>query len=168
MSNEVICPYCQQAALRMTGRELYPRKPELANKHYHVCRNCDAWIGCIDGTWEPIGHLANAELRRAKQDVYAAIEPIYLKAMSENNWTKSLARNLVYGWLATELNMTSGTASIGDFDLKQCQLVLLICNYRDPDLKAIHDARKISRPPASRNRKTNFQRKLGQKSSLRT
>src|SRR3546814_8368090 len=46
--------------VRMTGRELYPAKPELANKHYFACRNCDAWIGCKDGTWEPVGRLADA------------------------------------------------------------------------------------------------------------
>src|SRR3546814_9411440 len=61
MSNEVICPYCCMGALRMTGRELYPAKPELANKHYFACRNCDAWIGCKDGTWEPVGRLADAD-----------------------------------------------------------------------------------------------------------
>src|SRR3546814_5367725 len=67
MPNEVICPYCCMGALRMTGRELYPAKPEHANKHYFACRNCDAWIGCKDGTWEPVGRLADAALRRAKQ-----------------------------------------------------------------------------------------------------
>src|SRR3546814_19957575 len=75
MSNEVICPYCCMGALRMTGRELYPAKPELANKHYFACRNCDAWIGCKDGTWEPVGRLADAALRRAKKRVNDAVEP---------------------------------------------------------------------------------------------
>src|SRR3546814_7965989 len=112
MSNEVICPYCCMGALRMTGRELYPAKPELANKHYFACRNCDAWIGCKDGTWEPVGRLADAALRRAKQSVHAAVEPILVNTMDAHSLPKSQARNLVYGWLAAELEMPGPSANI--------------------------------------------------------
>ena len=133
MTNEVICPYCRMDALRMTGRELYPAKPELANKHYFACRNCDAWIGCKDGTWEPVGRLANAALRRAKQTVHAAVEPILATAMSTHKLTKSQARTAIYRWIATELDIAGGSANIGDFDLKQCGIVLLICEHREPE-----------------------------------
>lgn len=141
MSNEVFCPYCDQPALRMTGRELYPAKPILANKHYHVCRNCDAWIGCKDGTWEPNGRLADSDLRRAKQDAHAAIDPICLKAMKDHDWSKNLARNVVYEWLAAELDIPGRVITLGDFDLRQCELVLLICQHRDPELNVFNRSR---------------------------
>lgn len=159
MTNEVICPYCHMGALRMTGRELYPAKPELANKHYHVCRNDDAWIGCVDGTWEPLGRLADLDLRRAKQSVHAAIEPICAKAIAEHGWSKAYARNIVYGWLATELDVR-GTANIGEFDLKQCELVLLICEHRTPDLKAIASQRPPAHRPAATGKKAYFRKKV--------
>jgi hypothetical protein len=140
-------------ALRMTGRELYPAKPELANKHYFACRNCDAWIGCKDGTWEPVGRLADADLRRAKQSVHAAVEPILTSVMSTHNLTKSQARAAIYRWIATELDIADGNANIGDFDLKQCEIVLLICDHRKPeiDLRSSSHGR-FSRNATSRNR----------------
>src|SRR3546814_13339400 len=103
MSNEVICPYCCMGALRMTGRELYPAKPELANKHYFACRNCDAWIGCKDGTWEPVGRLADAALRRAKQSVHAAVEPILVNTMADHSLPKSRSeeRRVGQAWVRT-------------------------------------------------------------------
>lgn len=138
--SEVHCPYCERPSMRMTGRELHPTRHDLAEKHFHVCRNCDAWIGCRDGTWEPLGRLANAELRRAKQDVHIALEPIWQSAMTMHNWTKSKARNLAYIWLATEMSIPNGRANIGDFDLDQCKLVKLICAHREADLLSLSRA----------------------------
>src|SRR3546814_13964056 len=111
MSNEVICPYCCMGALRMTGRELYPAKPVLANKHYFACRNCYAWIGCKDGTWEPVGRLADAELRRAKQSVHAAVEPTLVNTTAAHSLPKSQARTPAFGWLASEMEMPVATAT---------------------------------------------------------
>lgn len=134
----------------MTGRELHPYRSDLADKHYHVCRNCDAWVGCKGRTWEPHGRLANAELRRAKQSAHAALEPIWRKAMRQFGWTKSKSRNLAYEWLALEMSLENGRPHIGDFNLDQCQLVISICRYRDADLKALSDA------SSERAKKANF------------
>ena len=135
----VSCTYCSKPTLRMTGSELHPSRSDLANKHYHVCRNCDAWIGCKGTGWEPSGRLANAQLRRAKQDAHAALEPIWQQAMAEHGWTKSKARNLAYKWIANELDLGPGRPQIGEFDLRQCELVTSICRYRDPDLYALSE-----------------------------
>lgn len=125
----------------MTGRELHPSRSELINKHYHVCRACDAWAVCTDGTWEPIGPLANPELRRARQEAHAALERIWENAMRENDWSKSKARNLTYIWMSDEMSIDQKDLQIGRFDLPRCNLLLLIEKHRTPDLASISPER---------------------------
>lgn len=139
--SEVTCPYCQRPALRMTGSDLHPSRSDLTNNHYWVCRNCDAWVGCHKPGWEPLGRLANAELRRAKQEAHAAFDPIWKNAMSHHGWTMSKARNLAYTWLTDEMNIERSQAHIGEFDLDQCKLTVLICQHREPNLLALSQKR---------------------------
>ena len=60
------CPYCENPAVLVTADEVGahndPRK-------YWRCKPCAAHIPCHTGTENPIGRLANAELREhlAKQ-----------------------------------------------------------------------------------------------------
>src|SRR5690606_20047671 len=144
---DVSCPYCSALALRMTGRELHPSRPDLANMRFHVCRNCDAWIGCVEGSWEPVAPLANAELRRAKQDAHAAVEPIWQAAVAAHNWAPSKARSAAYAWLASEMGLGPKPPRIANFDLKQCEVAILICKHRNADLqKAEQQLRKRFRP----------------------
>src|SRR3546814_2577615 len=74
-------------------------------------------------------------------DLYAAVEPSLVNTMAAHSLPKSQARNLVYGWLASELEMPGPSANIGDFDLKQCEIVLLICKHRDPMFDVSHKNR---------------------------
>jgi hypothetical protein len=150
--------------MRMTGLQLFPARVDLREKHYHVCRNCDAWVGCKDVTWEPIGRLANAELRRAKQAAHTALQKVWTAGAEQYGWTKSKARNLAYGWLCSEMGMRAGTANIGDFDLEQCELVALICQHRDPDLAGLCRQREAAAARRNTRRvpapsKMNYQRR---------
>lgn len=80
----VCCDYCGRPARLVGGAEVYPHRPDLSSKRFWLCRPCDAWVGCHpkaeprrgglgDGT-VPLGRLANADLRRAKQRAHAAVE----------------------------------------------------------------------------------------------
>ena len=45
-----ICPACQTAARLTDGREVYPRRPDLADKPIWVCTVCeDTRVGCQYG-----------------------------------------------------------------------------------------------------------------------
>lgn len=74
----VICSYCNKPAELVTGKEIYPHRPDLYPKKFWRCRPCTAYVGCHkpnagygDGT-RPLGRLANAELRAAKSAAHAA------------------------------------------------------------------------------------------------
>ena len=120
---EVICPYCKQPAKLVKGKDLYPRHPDLHNRNYWRCDPCEAHVGChtpnrrfgFDGT-QPLGVLANAQLRHAKHMAHQAFDPIWQSGR--------LPRGTAYQWLADQLGIPSDRCHIGEFNLEQCQKVL--------------------------------------------
>lgn len=127
LSSIPICPYCRNPAKLITGQELYPHRPDLFKIKVWQCAPCDARVGCHrngDGT-RPLGRLANAELRVAKQQAHAAFDPIW-KARSET----SLTRKEAYAWLSEQLDINFKDCHIGEFDVIQCRKVVAICKTR--------------------------------------
>lgn len=119
----ITCDYCRQPAPLVTGRELYPHRPDLWEKNFYRCAPCDAHVGCHppedsprggmgDGT-VPLGRLANAELRRLKSAAHASFDPL---------WQGSrMRRRDAYLWLAQELGIEPHECHIGMFDEDQCR-----------------------------------------------
>ena len=114
----VVCDYCNQPAEIVTGQLVYPHRPDLNDKYFHFCNDCDAWVGChSDG--RPLGRLANQELRRAKQRAHAAFDP---------KWkTKQMKRSHAYSWLAESLGIDGKDCHIGMFDVDMCERVIELC-----------------------------------------
>lgn len=122
----VICPYCGQPAPLVSGLDVYPHRRDLWAKKFYQCKPCDAWCGCHppasdqgggqgDGT-VPLGRLANAELRAAKQAAHAAFDPIWRSGR--------MRRREAYAWLAKALGVPAKDAHIGMFDVDQCRRVV--------------------------------------------
>lgn len=123
---DVICNYCGEHAARLTGRDLFPHRPALADLHYYACRPCGAHVGCHPGTDRPLGLLANAELRRARTAAHAAFDPF---------WKTGLCtRTEAYRWLAAKLDIAAEECHIGEFELRTCEQVIEICSAVDPSL----------------------------------
>ncbi len=87
------CNYCGRTAELVDGSAIYPRRPALAHKRFYRCLPCDAYVGCHDGTENPLGRLANAELRREKMRVHAAFDPLW------KDYGRRVRRR-AYRWLA--------------------------------------------------------------------
>lgn len=119
-SREVICDYCGQRAVLMAGRELYPHRPELSDRRSYACAPCGATVGCHPGTEQPLGRLANAELRRARTAAHAAFDPLWKDG--------EISRTRAYRWLATQLGMDAETCHIGMFDIATCRQVVEVCS----------------------------------------
>lgn len=62
------CPYCGKDSVLVNGHVIYPHRPDLLEKKFYWCKPCDAYVGCHPGTANPLGRLANAELRRANRN----------------------------------------------------------------------------------------------------
>lgn len=123
----VICDYCGEEAELVTGAQVYPHMPRLAEKVLYQCTPCQARVGCHPGTDKPLGRLANIELRQAKERAHAAFDPLWQTKMRQTGMPKSTARSLAYKWLAREMGLSVDDCHIGMFDIAQCRRVIEIC-----------------------------------------
>lgn len=130
----ITCDYCRRPARLVTGRVIYPHRSDLAALRFWHCAPCAAWVGCHktgDGT-TPMGRLADAELRRAKQEAHAAFDPLW---QQEGN--KGAARARAYRWLAQELKIPAEQCHIGMFDVDQCAAVVIAVHRRCEGAQAL-------------------------------
>lgn len=116
------CNYCNKKAVRVGGDVIYPHRPDLAQKQFYQCAPCSAYVGCHPSTIKPLGRLANAELRRAKQDAHAAFDPLWKGG--------AMKRTAAYKWLAESLGLPSKEAHVGMFDVATCNAVVAAVKAR--------------------------------------
>lgn len=125
----VICPYCDKPARLVTGHAIYPHRPDLLGKKFWLCTPCDAWVGCHPRNKkhkhtgaEPLGRLANGELRKAKQAAHAAFDPLWR--------SKTMSRKEAYQWLASQLGISPQNCHIGMMDVDSCKSVVAVMAAR--------------------------------------
>ena len=120
------CDYCHRPAELVTGKVVYPHRPDLLALKFWHCSNCGAYVGChkagavtqigarrvrSDGTL-PLGRLADAKLRAAKQRAHDAFDPLWRSGY--------MGRRQAYAWLAEQLGISVDNCHIGMFDLPTC------------------------------------------------
>ncbi|WP_258081898.1 DUF3268 family zinc-finger domain-containing protein [Xanthomonas arboricola] len=118
-SNPRPCPYCGHDDELVTGREVYPHRPDLFAKPLWACMPCRAWSGCHPGTEKRMGRLANAETRQLKMRAHEAFDP---------RWKSGgMKRKDAYAWLRERTGLDARECHIGwmsDADLRR---VIEIC-----------------------------------------
>lgn len=114
-----ICPYCGKVSKLVTGRVIYPTRPELHEKAFYSCKGCNAYVGCHPGTTRPLGRLADPQLRRAKVAAHAAFDPLWESGR--------MKRPAAYAWLAGRLGIPTEKCHVGMFDLETCRRVVELC-----------------------------------------
>ena len=115
------CQHCGCEASLVTGREIYPHRPDLFAKNFYLCQ-CGAYVGTHPGTETPLGRPSNAQLRAAKAAAHAAFDPIWK--------TGEMGRNAAYRWLGEQLGIPKADVHIGWFDVATCKRVVQICAER--------------------------------------
>lgn len=108
-----VCPYCKSAAVLTDGAEVYPNRPRLVQTRLWICRACDAYVGCHDGTINPLGTLANKALRVSRMRVHELFDPIWM--------SKKMKRGQAYGEMAAKLGIDRRRCHIGMFDEAMCK-----------------------------------------------
>lgn len=108
----MICPYCHNQAIWVSNEKIYGRR---YGKSYMVwlCKDCDAYVGCHNNTHRPLGTMANAELRKARNKAHAAIDPLWKSG--------KYPRPVVYAKLKKYFGRE---IHVGESDLKQCQEII--------------------------------------------
>jgi hypothetical protein len=96
--------------------------------NFYQCAPCDAYVGChkknqkyqLDGT-EPLGRLANSELRMWKSRTHRVFDPLWQKK------DMFASRKGAYQWLADELHINIEKCHVGMFDIEMCKEAIEAC-----------------------------------------
>lgn len=121
------CRYClRPAVLLKQGDTGYPYQADYGPTW--TCTPCQAWCGCHPGTENALGGLANAELRKAKQEAHAAFDPLWQGKIRRDKCSKRKARNAGYAWLAGQLGIPVKKCHIGMMNLDECRKVVEVCS----------------------------------------
>lgn len=117
----VTCPYCFLPAALVDSAEVYGGR---SYGMIWLCRYDQAWVGVHKNspTNAPLGRLANAELRRAKQEAHAAFDPLWK--------SRRMSRASAYAMLAAALGIDVKDCHIGLFDVETCKRAVEICEAR--------------------------------------
>lgn len=120
----VVCPYCDRPAELVTGAKIYAHRPDLAHRWFWRCAPCEAWTGTHADSKDrvPLGRLANAALRRARQRAHAAFDPLWKSG--------GMRRREAYQWLASALGIAFENCHIGMFDVDACEAVVAAVRAR--------------------------------------
>jgi len=120
----VICSYCREAAQLHLGTDVYPHRIDLAERYYWVCWPCDAGVACHlrDDGQQPLGELANEELRGARSSAHAAIDPLWKDGV--------MTRDAAYEWLSQATRIPRIRCHIGMLDPTECRLVVEVVAAR--------------------------------------
>lgn len=128
------CPYCFSAVELVTGAEIYPERPELANRNIWRCTQCDASVGChkagarvrrSDGVGVvsdgklPMGSLANDELRAARTETHRLFDGLW------QPYPALMTRAEGYAWMAKILNIPFEDAHVASLSYEECVKVQL-------------------------------------------
>lgn len=122
----VNCDYCGKPAELVKSEHIYPHRPDLAFKSFWQCKPCRAYVGCHKHSDAvPLGRLANAELRKAKNRAHAAFDPLWKSG--------KMKRQSAYKWLSEQLNIDGKDCHIGMFDVDMCNRVVEVVKQYPED-----------------------------------
>ncbi len=110
----MICPYCNKEARWCDNAEKYGKRYGRSYMCYW-CKDCDAYVGCHNNTKEPLGTMANKELRQWRMKVHAKIDPLWKSGQ--------FTRKEVYKKISEIIGKRYHT---GESDIEQCKKVLLL------------------------------------------
>jgi hypothetical protein len=108
------CPYCGKEARWCENKEIYGKNYGKSYMCY-LCKDCNAHVGCHNNTKEPLGTMANAELREWRKKAHAYIDPLWKK----QGWR----RGTVYRYLKHRFERE---IHIGQSDIETCKKILEI------------------------------------------
>ncbi len=114
---ELKCQYCGKDAITKCGTDIYSHRPDLSKLKFKACPDCDAYVGCHKKTGEPLGTLANSELRKLRSSVHDKFDPLW-------QFSK-MTRTKAYRMLSIKLNISFDSCHIGMFDEDTCRMILL-------------------------------------------
>ncbi|HEY1956752.1 MAG TPA: zinc-finger-containing protein [Polyangiaceae bacterium] len=111
-----LCPNNHGPTSLVTGRVVYPHRPDLYSKHFWRCARCTAVTGCHPGTTRPLGVPALPQTRTARGRAHAAFDPLWKSGR--------MTRGEAYAWISKEMGIDP--LHIGELSERQCEDLIAI------------------------------------------
>jgi len=111
----VLCT-CGKPAELVSGKEVYPHRSDLFQLAFWRCVRCNSYCGCHKGTNNPLGTLANSELRDWRKKCHTNFDQIWKQY--------GTSRSMAYEWMSTVMGISKSKCHIAMFDVKQCEKLL--------------------------------------------
>jgi len=111
------CRYCGGAVKLVQGDDHYTRRKDLAVRKVWVCRGCGASVGCGKGNSQPLGTLADANLRHLRAQAHAVFDRIWQSGCG--------TRDNSYRWLAARLGKHPDDTHLALFEAEDCVQVIV-------------------------------------------
>jgi hypothetical protein len=120
-TRKIWCCGCNaEVSARLTfGREVYPRRRDLATKPVWKCDRCKNFVGCHHKTknpTNPLGCIPTKEIKNARQHIHRLLDPIWKSGR--------MKRGDVYREIALRMKKAS---------------------YHTADIRSVEEARKVYR-----------------------
>lgn len=122
-NRKITCPYCGASAVLREGSYVYGERSK--GERLYVCANypkCDSYVGVHCGTNQPLGTLADAELRNKRIRAHKLFDQIW-----KNNL---MTRKEAYRWMEYVMCIPRNTGHIANFSDYRCELLMDKC--REP------------------------------------
>lgn len=120
----MICPYCKKQAEWVENKRIYGKNYGKSYMMYY-CKSCDAYVGCHNNTCEPLGVMANKELRGWRKKAHNALDPLW-------KGKRYGMRSAVYNTISFDFVYD---VHIGNTDIKQCQEIIAWCENKTHRIK---------------------------------
>jgi len=87
------CPYCNKKAEWVSNEKIYGRRYGKSYMCYY-CKDCNAYVGCHNNTKQPLGTMANKELRDLRIKAHSLFDQIWKEGkMKRKEAYKFLEKN---------------------------------------------------------------------------
>ena len=106
------CPYCGKQAKFSPNEEFYGKRYGKSYMCYY-CKPCNAYVGTHNNTDQPLGTMANQDLRNWRKKAHRTIDPLWKSG--------KMKRNEMYELLTKEFGYK---IHIGSADIATCKKVI--------------------------------------------
>lgn len=111
----MMCPYCGDLVEFISSKNFYGTD---YGTNLYVCRKCDARVGTHGKGKNPLGTMADANLRALRKACHLHFDKLWK--------SRKMSRSKAYVWLSNAMDLPSEKAHIGMFDKEQCITLLQI------------------------------------------
>ena len=110
---KIYCCGCSQdtEANLVSGKEIYPHRPDLYSLPFWKCPVCNNFVGCHHKTknrTQPLGSIPTPQIRQARKNIHAVLDPLWKSG--------KMKRSELYSTLSEIIGRQYHTAEINTMD----------------------------------------------------